>query len=352
MKNSHRQPWLHSAVYDGFYILSPAFVSLAAVMLLPARYRETDIMPIAAWVFLVLMIDVAHVYSTLFRTYMNPERLARQKVLYTVVPVACYLGGVLLYSLGALVFWRTLAYLAVFHFIRQQYGFMRIYSRTENAAPWMKTVDTFTIYYATLYPIIYWHCTPVHHFNWFTEGDFFEINAPWLLPAASVLYGITLLAYAVKELLLCSQTKTLNIPRNLVIAGTLVSWYAGIVYFNGDLSFTLLNVVAHGVPYMALVWLSARREADSSQRSHLYKQIFFRPAGILIFFAIILGLAYLEEGLWDGLVWSEHQRVFSLFTHLPIVQNDIILSLLVPLLSLPQMTHYTLDGFIWRRKDH
>ena len=32
-----------------------------------------------------------------------------------------------LYSRGELVFWRALAYLAVFHFVRQQYGWMALY---------------------------------------------------------------------------------------------------------------------------------------------------------------------------------------------------------------------------------
>jgi hypothetical protein len=31
--------------------------------------------------------------------------------------------------------------------------------------------------------------------------------------------------------------------------------------------------------------------------------------------------------------------------------NDL-LALLVPLLALPQATHYVLDGWIWRRRDH
>jgi hypothetical protein len=48
------------------------------------------------------------------------------------------------------------------------------------------------------------------------------------------------------------KTSYFNIPKNLIIIGTLSSWFFGIVYFNNDLVFTLLNVVSHGIPYMAL----------------------------------------------------------------------------------------------------
>jgi len=96
----------------------------------------------------------------------------RQRVLFLAVPLFCYLAGVLMHSLDGLWFWRGLAYLAVFHFVRQQYGFMRIYSHNESPPYWSKVVDTVTIYAATLYPILWWHLTPDRNFNWFVDGDF------------------------------------------------------------------------------------------------------------------------------------------------------------------------------------
>ncbi|UOR06535.1 hypothetical protein MUN82_05425 [Hymenobacter aerilatus] len=71
--------------------------------------------------------------------------------------------------------------------------------------------------------------------------------------------------------------------------------------------------------------------------------------GITLFLGVIALLAYAEEGLWDGLVWREHGSVFGWFQQLPAVADPLTLTLLVPLLALPQMTHYVLDGFIWRR---
>jgi hypothetical protein len=341
------QPWIRSARYDGLLILAPPFLALLAVLLLPAPYRHSAQMPLLAWVGLVVLIDVAHVYGTLFQTYFNPHKRRERQLLLGLVPLACYAVGVALHSMGGLVFWRVLAYLAVFHFIRQQYGFLRIYSRHDAPAPgrWLATA---LVYYATIYPLLYWHLSPGRNFTWFVEGEFFQADWPRGRQLATGLYMVLIAAYASRELLLWHRTRTLNVPRNLLLGGTLVAWYAGIVWFNGDLAFTLLNVVSHGIPYLALVWHGGPAPAHTARPPR--HGAWAGRYGLLIFLGAVAAFAYLEEGLWDGLVWREHSSVFGWFQQLPAVASPTLLMWLVPLLALPQATHYVLDGFIWRRR--
>src|SRR6188474_2067722 len=114
------QPWLYSAAADSIFILGPAFAVTLAVILFPGVF-ENNSTPPWAWLLLVVGVDVAHVYSTLYRTYFDTEESGRYRSLLIGIPVACWIAGVLLYTTGSLTFWRTLAYLAVFHFVRQQY---------------------------------------------------------------------------------------------------------------------------------------------------------------------------------------------------------------------------------------
>lgn len=348
-----RQPWIRSASFDGLYVLAPPFLALLGVLLLPDTYRTTSRMPLVAWVGLVVLIDVAHVYSTLFRTYLDPVRRRQHRTLLWVAPLACYAVGIALYAASGLWFWRVLAYLAVFHFIRQQYGFLRLYSRREPAAGAGRQLDTVLIYYATIYPLLYWHLSAPRNFNWFVDGDFVQYNWPVGRLAATIVYVALLVAYAYKEVRQWQQTRQFNWPRNLLVAGTLVSWYCGIVLFNGDLAFTLLNVVAHGIPYLALVWAASHPDAPKQANSLPHRRAaapwWTGRYGIIGFLAVLMGLAFLEEGVWDGLVWREHAPVFGWFHSLPAVTDSVGLMLLVPLLALPQATHYVLDGFIWRR---
>ena len=95
-----KQPWLQSLQYDGLFIILPAFLALLITILLPDSYKNSDTLPLAGWVILVLLIDVAHVYSTLFRTYLHKENYIQHKGLYIAVPIVCYVVCVLLYSMG------------------------------------------------------------------------------------------------------------------------------------------------------------------------------------------------------------------------------------------------------------
>ncbi|HEY5750537.1 MAG TPA: hypothetical protein VIU12_30960 [Chryseolinea sp.] len=101
-------------------------------------------------------------------------------------------------------------------------------------------------------------------------------------------------------------------------------------------------LVAHGIPYMGLIWIYREKKADRA----------FSWKGVAIFAGALLILAYLEESFWDVLVWKDHPDIFPFLTYSAPLENPMWLSVVIPLLVLPQITHYVLDGFIWRfRKD-
>ena len=152
-----QQPWIGKPWIDTVFILLPPFLSLLFIVLFPTLFQDNKELPVAGWVILILLVDVAHVYSTLYRTYFDPQALKEQRSLLWTIPFFSFIAGMLLYSMNDLLFWRILAYVAVYHFIRQQYGFMRVYSRKEKLPNLFALIDRITIYYATLYPIIYWH---------------------------------------------------------------------------------------------------------------------------------------------------------------------------------------------------
>ncbi|THU40906.1 hypothetical protein FAM09_01975 [Niastella caeni] len=344
------QPWIYSMKLDGLFILSPPFVSLLVVFLLPGLFRAGEGIPVFWWIVLIVCIDVAHVYSTLYRTYFDRDTFQQQKNILIGIPVVGFVVAVILYSIDDMVFWRVLAYLAVFHFVRQQYGFMRIYSRKELFNKWYYRVDQTAIYMATVFPILYWHLNAPRNFNWFVEGDFVYFRAEWLLVIATILYLLVIAAYLVKEVVFIVKEKQVNVPRNLVMAGTFLSWYFGIVYYNGDMAFTLLNVVSHGVPYMALIWVYGKKKTEAGTSSNYGKLIsrFFTRYGIVLFLLSMIVMAYVEEGFWDAWIWKEHKSAFSIFYTFSFQPPKEVLALLVPLLALPQITHYIIDGYIWK----
>jgi len=362
---SYRQPWLGRKWVEIIFILLPPFVSLGVIAAWPALFRDSGGLSDAWWVVLILLVDVAHVYSTLYRTYFDRGSYRRYGVAMILIPLLGFVAGVLLYLAGAWLFWRLLAYLAVFHFVRQQYGFLRIYSRQEKLSPLLRRIDHVTIYYATIYPLIYWHLGGLRNFNWFVDNDFFFFHNDLVLRVATLLYYIMLGVYVVRELYSLMRKGYVNIPRVGILTGTILSWYFGIIYFNGDMAFTLLNVVSHGIPYMALVWLYGERQhgrvaMEGRERSggaermgvlgSPFLRVVFSRWGIFIFLGIIFLLAYLEEGLWDVTLWKEHVSLFAAFHLVGGKVHGMWLAFVVPLLALPQVTHYIIDGIIWQNR--
>lgn len=335
-----KQPWIHNAKTDGWLILSPPFIILLIIFLFQKQIQGLENQySFYTWLFLIVFVDVAHVYSTLFKTYFVKEEVRKRRLLYYGIPMLSWILGLILYQFGSLTFWSVLALVAVFHFIRQQYGFMRIYARFEPGN-WSKKIDGIAVYSATVFPMLYWFKTP-RAFTWFVENEFnwFQ-NVPDYIPVIKILYFGILMIWIVKTIYEIVKTRQFNMPKLALISGTYLSWYFGIVYFNNDLVFTLLNVISHGIPYITLIYIGEIKQKDDQKLNNF--SFFKSTFGIFFFIAIILAFAFFEEFLWEVLIWNEH---FSL--NLNVSLNWF--QLLVPLLVVPQLTHYLLDGFIWRK---
>lgn len=344
-----KQNYILSPLADWVFIIAPPFLCLLVVFVFASYFMQHHEVEPIHWLLLVLMVDVSHVYSTLYRTYADPDMQKEHKVLLYGIPLVVWVLGVLLYAWADIAFWRVLAYLAVFHFVRQQYGFFRIYARGEETDKYQKIVSNIMIYAATLYPVVVWHLLGKRNFTWFVQNDFVLAERKSLIPYMTALYVLIWVIYLYFELRSYKRDKFFNLPKNMILLGTALSWYFGIVYYNSDLVFTLLNVVSHGVPYMALVWMYGHKRLAKGTMSQVQHWV-FSVRGVLVFILLLVLLAFVEETLWDSLVWHDHPEYFDFnFAwgwELPILAK----TLLVPLLAVPQMTHYVLDGFIWKLK--
>lgn len=343
-----KQPWIQSPVFDLVWFIAPGLVPVLLLVSFPGVFGLSDngLSPVS-WLLLVLCVDVAHVYSTVYRTYFNPQGRAQYQRLLWLIPLAGWAVGAALCSLDTLLFWRCLSYLAVFHFVRQQYGFLRLYSRSMPRG--VARLHSVVIYSATIIPVAIWHCTGPKNFNWFVEGDFLYVQVPALAAVLKSVLAVLLLCYAASELYLKRTTGLFNIPRSLFVVGTAASWYVGIVVFNGDLAFTMLNVLSHGIPYIALIWSVEKKSVQKHGTPFL--RTVFSTYGVVLFVGIIVLMGYIEEGLWDAVIWREHEGFFSVFYGVPPLASHVLIALVVPLLALPQIVHYVLDGFIWKQRN-
>lgn len=367
-------PWLFSATTDLLAFLGSALLALGLLILGWALGWTNQETPDWLWIAAVVLIDVAHVYATAFRTYFDPTEFRRRIWLYTLVPLLAFANGAALYSEGHMLFWRMLAYLAVFHFVRQQYGWVALYrSRAKDEGVTGKVIDSTAIYLATIYPLVYWHCHP-RNFAWFVNTDFAQIPAAAERILAPI-YWAALGLYAIRLIYQGLWRGTWNPGKDIVVATTAICWYVGIVTFDSDYAFTVTNVIIHGIPYIVLVgWYRERRPSatadpgrvwqtgsDPLRESDLQGESIALPRvspllpqaargrwrKILFFVSVLWVLAFAEELFWDCGIWHERSWLFG--RPWDIGNFD---TFLVPLLAIPQITHYILDSFIWRRRSN
>ncbi len=337
MQASPGSPWISSPAFDLGLLSGPALLAVGVALMLP----EGAELGVWAWLLVVVFVDVAHVYGSLYRTVLDPVAWAARKGLFVGLGLLSLVGLLLLYGvLGMFGFWRVLAYLAVFHFVRQVVGFSSLYRLREGRSTRSldARVERGALYGLTLLPVLWWHVRGPLAFEWFVEGDFLVGVPAWTLwPAGFLTLGLVM-AHTVFRL----RSGAAAWGRDLWMLRTALVWGGGIVLAASDAAFTLVNVVAHGVPYLALVLPVGHRQWAGGGPGPLRAGWFRWPAVVLLVLPLI-GLAVAEEALWDWAVWGEHAVLFG-----EISVPEALSALAVPLLAWPQVVHYLLDGFIWK----
>jgi hypothetical protein len=365
--NVRADPWLVSRRFDLAIFLAPALVALGLVTLGPTLAPDGEL-PLPGWVVAVLLVDVAHVWATLPRTYLDPAARARWPTAFVLVPALGWVLGVLLHARGPKPFWTALAYLAAWHFVRQQVGWVALYHRKAGdtlTSTWRR-LDRAATYLASLGPLVAWHLSPPRAFAWFVPGDFRLASdlpllaevAPTLARAVGVGGPALVAAWAVARSVDAARSGRWPVGVLVVVLTTAACWSVGIVATDDDWSFTWTNTLIHGVPYLAIVarWsgmgvreavgLSASTVGSGGMGSSASSGEGTQPARALAgLVPLVVGLAFVEELLWDRLVWHDHGALFPGPALTPSARAQ---ALLVPLLALPQVTHYVLDAFIWR----
>lgn len=358
------QAWLFSrsidlGVFGGSALASFALLGLGALR----GWLDRPVSPFI-WLLTVLCVDVAHVWATLYRLYLDPRERVRLATLAWAAPVGAYFVGVLLYLQGPQWFWRALSYLATFHFVRQQWGWVALYKRVNGdfGGRFDELLDRAAVYTATLYPLLWWHAHLPRSFHWLAPGDYVQGLPEVVARALHAPHFAVLALWALRQAhRAITPGARVSVGKILVVVTTWACWYVGIVALDSDYAFTVTNVLVHGVPYMALVWrYAARRFGAASSHDAAASSALPAPTervvtralatrvvtlGVPAFLVSLVALALCEELLWDQLVWHERG---SLFGDLGLRLPGGLLGFVVPLLAVPQASHYALDGLVWR----
>ena len=352
--------WLFSKKIDLTWLFIPVWLTWLFCFGVPENVLQQPI-PLWFWAIFILGIDVTHVWSTIFRTYLDQEEFKQHKDLLIAVPFACFVGLFAIASFSEQFFWRVMAYIALHHFIKQQYGFLALYRARYGQKPRKKILsDSRAIYIGMLWPVIFWHLNQGRNFNWFVNGDFLEFGSMlesiglttqnivvfnWV---GNTLYFLVISIWLSNEISYCIKNGT-RFPTGKVlwIITTAFNWFLGVIWFNSDFAFSLTNVVAHGVPYMVLIFFYVEKKKQLKKP----RTVAIRLFPVIQMLLMIGVLAFGEEYFWDMFLNREKEVFFQAIFGYPftVFENNYARGLALGLLSVPQVAHYFIDGFIWKK---
>ncbi|MGE0706908.1 MAG: hypothetical protein AB7N76_06855 [Planctomycetota bacterium] len=359
-------PWIVSRGVDLAMLGVPAvFTALAllGVLYLPP---VTDV-PLWAFLFLIVAFDVAHVWATIYLSYLDPRALERRRLLFLLpIPLTVYLGF-RLHLEAPWLFWTVLAYVAIHHFVSQQWGFIALYKlRAGERDPLDRYLDKWTLYAGAFGPVLWWHTTE-QRFDWFGHGEQFLFRLPESLRGEIRLMMLAFALVWIARQVQHARVGALNWGKTLWMVASWVSWSLGIYMVAHPLvSLACVNLL-HGIPFLVLVWWRLnrywRRERDPQARAGSRLVAWLsgteetpaptggaaaggspwprRLAVLAAFYLPLLALGLAEEGAWERFVWGNY---------LPAVDglSRAQVSLIVALLATPQVVHYYLDAWLWK----
>jgi len=306
------KPCKQRTVFDPF----TDFVAFGLPVLLALAFVPTwwlippSVVPALPWFVLVVAVDVAHVWATLFRTYLDKRELLRRPSLYLSVPAVCFVSSFVVYRLGSpRLFWTCISYAAIYHFVKQDLGLLFLYIARNSGRVTKRQVDfeRVTLYVGAGCPILLWHASPPDAFHWFRGGErfLFELPAPLLVPVQMLWLG-TLLAYAFIELRRWRGGAPPNVGKLFVMATSWATWAFGTLCDHEVATLAALNLF-HGVPFFVMVFQYCRRRWASLEPAGCADRLtVLLTRRWYVFLLFLVALAVLEELLWDALVFQDY----------------------------------------------
>lgn len=344
--------WFHSWYVDTLCLHSiPLIFTFLAAFDLPPFRKETFGVLIAmiTW---IIVIDWGHIFAQWFRIYSNPVESPKLKWLYPLSYLALIpLLTVIVQFSGRVPVETFLIYYVIYHFIKQHYGYTRIYSKIDG--PKSKTeilIEDIVIHASMITPVLYWHVTfPYEEFLWkmhFLKFGVFQ----YLFYLSALIYCISFIAYGFFEIKRSLRNGYVNWAKNLAFFSAALGWGVVSILSDSALLIFFTVVLTHDVSYTCFVWLIGRRDQQKISKKIPWKSWFSIPG--FLFYILALGIV-------SQVILVVHHRMVghhvsnvvygNLFSWIPYMTGWAG-SFGIALFFATQGHHYFIDRFLWKKE--
>jgi hypothetical protein len=329
--------WVFSKKEDLLLFVAPLLLGWVLILihqwlnLSSIRLMGTDALVI---IFALLaFIDAGHVFSTVFRSYLDPQVRQQKKFLLYVLPLIIYVFLLLIFHLfGLRAVLVLFGYYNVYHIVRQQYGWVSITARKAGEQSRMDYYfDMVAVYAFTVLPVVWIHFS--------LAGTEKQIDLPKSALAANICTGLWLavfVVYAGRQVYKLIKGYPLNVAKQIQMLVSFISW-GTVIFFRSPL-LLVVTVLLHSIPYVGIVYKTSMQQGA---RQTLLAILFRYRFSILLFTGLLLAAGYIYTKT------NNYVKDVQAHTILGLPREYLVCALLL----FPIM-HFTIDGVIWKRKHY
>jgi hypothetical protein len=308
-------------LWDALLIFAPGLVGLALSASLPAVALRSGF-----YAFLALgFTDSGHVYSTVWRTWLNPAE-RRSSPRYWQVPLFFFMLILLWYKLNLPYMWAFVVYYNIYHHVKQFYGILRWYEKLNGRRCRVSHL---------FFNVLTWGPLLLYHFRPGALGVYYVEREMFLWPQAGIFaWGVkfylgVLVAWLGFELSLWKRgVREQN--RAFAIGLPAVIYSMCLLVFDRRETSLFPLLFAHGMTYLGILSLSLRRT-----RPTLF------PSALKVAF-VVLATAFFLGGFEDW--FAENVVHFNAHEAWVSWAQAAAMSAVLT----PPLCHFVFDAYIWR----
>lgn len=279
---------------------------------------------------LLAFLDAGHLFSTVFKSYLD-ERIRREKrFLLYVTPLLIYILLIALYHwLGMRTVLILFGYYNVYHIMRQQYGWVNISSKKANENNkidyWL---DKVTIYSMVLVPLIW------IHFTLPANDKQFEVPKSKLAANLAIIAFLAIfITYFIRQWYKAYKQMPINFSKIFQVIISFLTW-GSVIVFQSPLLLAV-PVLLHNIPYLGIVFKTSPKEGNRLSGLLAYRYS-------ILLFALFVAAAGVTYAKTNNFIKSVR------LDHIAGIPKEYFLC---ALLLFPIM-HFVIDGVIWKRKHY
>lgn len=270
------------------------------------------------WIVVFVVIDWGHIFSTL-PVYLERCRKTPFGVYGAILIPPLIVSSsffLALYSSRALVL--TVAYITIFHLVRQQMGLLKIsLANNFRASENEKKLHLLVMRVVMIFAVLHFHSYASQSRSYyFTQGDIIRFLPAFPFEILTPLLSVAFLLFLVWSYWRAKRTSA-GFELVALQFGTFVWFFGGWIYLSEAPFFWILAPLMHSLPYMFLAW-----STSPSRR-------FALPAVAIYMVWVIFAVPWLSPNL------NHQEGIYGAF--------------LLGLFWSPGMIHFAVDGMIWKK---